>query len=245
MEKRTSWLIVVLLVAQLLIVAAAPVVAGSDAPAGAYAPGSITLDREAMHKVAVLGEQMQSYLAFNKDGTLSLGEVDTAALNVTDEYLKNYKAALEYINAAIKQGLFTVDENFQVSWPDEAESAANVKAPDSAEPDWYPYPTSSGLYIYFSYSDVRYYVPYYGLSVALSLAAYCGRPYIATPFTYHFTYYPTYQYYYYYSYPHYGIWVYVPWYYLPPYSCCYSPAYRYAYFWYPYGYYWYYVWCYY
>lgn len=244
MEKRTHWLIVVLLVAQLLILAVAPAAAGNDAPAGAYAPESVTLDSATVHQIAVLGEQMQGLLAVNKDGTLSLGEVDTSAVNATDEYLENYRAALKYINAAIEQGLFTVDENFQVSWPEEADAAATVAEPEAAAPDWYGVPTGAGMYVNFSYSDVQYYLPHYGMSTALSLAAYSGRPYIATPYTYHFTYYRIYQYYYRYAYSYYGVWSYVYWYYLPYYSGYYYPTYRYIHFWYPYGRYWYYHYCY-
>ncbi|MFQ5858281.1 MAG: hypothetical protein ACE5LU_21975, partial [Anaerolineae bacterium] len=245
MEKKTSWTIVVLLVAQLLVMAAAPVAAGDDAPAGAYAPESITLNSDTMHEIAVLGDQMQNYLVLNKDGTLSLAEVDTVALNVTDEYLESYKAALEYINAAIEQGLFTVDENFQVSWPDDAEAVAGMEELNSVEPDWSYYNAGHGLYVNFGYHDVRTYLPGRGLLTAVSLAGYTRRPWVSTPYTYHFTYYRTYRYYYRYSYPYYGVWSYVPWSYL---GCCYRyyrPAYRYVYYWYPYGRYWYYPRCYY
>ncbi|RME44890.1 MAG: hypothetical protein D6791_12100 [Chloroflexi bacterium] len=247
MEKRTGWMIVVLLVVQMLLLAVAPAFAGGDAPEGAYSPDSVTLDSDTVHDIAVLGEQMQSFLSLNKDGTLSLGEVDTTAVNVSDEYLESYKAALTYINAAIEQGLFTVDENFQVKWPDEANASdvATQAAPEAIEPDWSAYPTGYGLYMNFGYNDVRQYLPRRGLSTALSLASYVRRPHIATPYTYHFTYYRVYRYYYSYAYRHYGVWSYVPWYYLGSYSGHYYPSYRYIYYWYPYGHYWYYRYCYY
>lgn len=227
----------------------APAAAGSSAPAGAYTPGSLTLDGETMHQVAALGEQMQRYLTLNPDGTLSLGQVDVAALNITNEYLENYKAALGYINAAIEQGLFTVDENFQVVWSekaDKADKATGEKTPQSTAPDhWYSYPIDLGLYVYFDYDDVYYYLPSYGLSTATSLASYVGRPYIAIPFTYHFTYYSNYLYYHQYAYSCCGLWVYVPWEYLPYYEGYYYPTYRYVYYWDPYNEYWYYPLCYY
>lgn len=244
MEKRTRWFIVALLVAQLLVMAVAPAVAGGDAPAGAYEPESVTLDSDTMHEIAVLGEQMQGYLNLNKDGALSLGEVDTAALNVSDEYLENYKVALEYVNAAIEQGLFTVDENFQVSWPEESEEMADIKAPESAEPDWTVYPGGAGLYLHFDYRTLRHYVPHRGLATALSLASYVGRSWIAVPYTYHFTYYRCYRYYYRHAYPYYGVWSFVYWYHLPYYSGYYYPSYRYIFYWYPHSRYWYYYWCY-
>jgi hypothetical protein len=244
MEKRTRWIIILLLVAQLLMLAVAPAVAGGDAPAGAYEPESVTLDSETVHEIAVLGEQMQGYLALNKDGALSLGEIDTVGLDVSDQYLENYKAGLEYINAAIRQGLFTVDDNFQVSWPEDAGATANMVVPDATAPDWSSVPTSYGLYVNFSYRDVRYYLPRYGLSTALSLAAYAGRPWIVTPYTYHFTYYRVYGYYYQYAYQCCGVWSYVPWSYLGYYYGYYYPTYHYIYYWYPYGHYWYYYWCY-
>lgn len=247
MEKRTSWLIIALLVAQLLVMAVAPVSAGEseEAPAGAYGPDSVTLDAEAMHEIVTLGQQMQGYLSLNKDGTLSLDQVTAADLNVDKAYLDSYREALGYINAAIEQGLFTVDEEFQVSWPKDAEADVSAEAAPAGEaPDWGYYPSGPGLYVYFGYNDVRHYLPYYGLSTATSLASYVYRPWIAVPYTYHFTYYQVYRYYYYHSYSCCGVWSYVPWSYLNYYSGHYRPSYRYIYYWYPYSRYWYYYWCY-
>jgi hypothetical protein len=245
MEKRTQWLIVMVLVAQLLVMAIAPAAAESDAPAGAYHPESLTLDSETVHDIAVLGERMQGYLSLSKAGTLVLGELDSAAPNVSDDYVANYKQALAYINRAIQQGLFTVDEDFQVSWPAEADAAAGMAAPDMAEPDWYAYPAGHGMYVNFSYQDVRRFLPRYGLSTALSLASYSGRPWISTPYTYHFTYHRIYSYYHRYAYSCCGgVWSYVPWSYLGYYYGHYYPTYRYVFFWYPHARYWYYHWCY-
>lgn len=246
MEKRMVLFVAVFLVAQLFGVAVAPAAAeGNMAPAGAYAEGNLVLDSATMETIAELGVQMQNHLILNPDGTLALGEVDPVALNVSAEYVENYKMALQYINAAVKQGLFTIDENFQVSWAEDA--FADTETPKEAEPAWGSYPTSSGLYVNFSYSDVRYYVPRYGLTTATSLASYTRRPYIATPYVYHFTYQYNYNYYYRYSYPSYGVWSYVPWGYLPYYSSRtpYYPSYKYIYYWYPYGRYYYYPRCYY
>lgn len=244
MEKRARLIIALLLVAQLLVMAAAPVAAGEEAPAGTYQPESVTLDAEAMQEILTLGEQMEAYLTLNKDGTLSLGEVNTTALNASDEYLENYEAALGYVNAAIKQGLFTVDENLQVSWPEDMEAEVDAAAPKSAAPDWTGYPSSHGLYVNFGYNRVQHYLPRHGLTTALSLASYCRRPWISTPYTYHFTYYRMYRYYYRYSYNCCGIWSYVPWSSLGHYSGYYQPTYRYTYFWYPYTRYWNYYWSY-
>lgn len=244
MEKRTYWLIVVLLVIQLVGVAIAPVAAGEEAPAGAQAPDSITLDEELMHEIAVLGQQMQSHLSLDKDGTLSLGQVNAADLNVDKAYVDSYREALDYINAAIEQGLFTVDENFQVSWSEKAEQAAPEAAPADVEPDWTYYPSGPGLYVYFRYHDVHHLLPQFGLSTATSLASYLHRPWVSVPYTYHFTYYRVYRYYYYHAYSCCGAWSYVPWGYLSHYSGYYQPTYRYVYFWYPHSRYWYYYWCY-
>ncbi len=198
-----------------------------------------------MDTIAELGVQMQNHLILNPDGTLALGEVDPVTLNVSAEYVENYKAALQYINAAVKQGLFTIDENFQVTWAEDA--IAESETPKDVELAWNSYPTSHGLYVNFSYGSVRHYLPNYGLTTATSLASYTHRPYIATPYTYHFTYQYNYNYYYRYSYPSYGVWSYVPWGYLPYYSYNgrYYPSYKYVYYWYPYGQYYYYPRCYY
>lgn len=244
MERARYWLTALSLVILLLVVGSVPVVAGEDAPTGAYGPESVTLDSDTVREVAALGEQMQGYLTLNEDGTLALGEVDTATLNATDEYVENYKAALEYVNAAIRQGLFTVDESFQVTWPGEEKGTAGTEAVEGAEPEWTYYPAGSGLYMNFGSSEVQYYLPRYGLSTALSLASYVGRSWISVPYTYQFTYYRVYRFYYQYSFAAYGVWSYVPWYYLVSYTGYYYPTYKIIYFWYPYSRYWYYCWCY-
>lgn len=244
MEKRTYWLIVVLMVAQLVVMAVAPVAAGEEVPTGANSTDSVTLDSDTMQEIAALGVQMQGHLSLTKDGTLTLDEVAAAQLNVDKAYLDSYREALDHVNAAIKQGLFTVDENFQVSWPDKVDQAAPEVAPADAQPDWSHYPSGSGLYIHFGYNRVRYYLPRYGLSTATSLASYVHRPWISVPYTYHFTYRQLYRYYYYHSYSNYGVWSYVPWSYLGYYGSYYRPSYRYIYYWYPYSRYWYYYWCY-
>ncbi len=244
MKTKVYWLVAFVMVAQLFALAVAPAAAGGDAPAGAYSADSVTLDSETMHEIAILGEQMQGYLTLEKDGTLSLGAVDTAALDVSDAYLEDYKEALGYINAAVEQGLFTVDADFQVLWPEGSAQAASNAMPADVNPDWGYHPIDSGLYIYFGYSDVHHYLPTYGLTTAASLGSYLGRPWITVPYTYHFTYYPIYGYYHHYAYPCCGVWSYVPWSYLDYYTGYYYPTYQYIYFWYPYGEYWYYYWCY-
>jgi hypothetical protein len=241
MERRLSWLTVAVVVVPLVLLGVVPVLAEGNAPGAAPAPGSVTLDAEAAHQVAALGEQMQDYLTLNDDGTLALGEIDRDKVAVDDAYLQNFREALEYVNGAISEGLFEVDENFELVWADSGlEVAPGEDAPAKASPEWYTVPRSYGLYVYFSYRDVRQYLPHRGLSTALSLASYCGRPWTSVPFTYQFTHYLNYRYYYQYSYRTYGLWTYMPWSYLGYYSCCYQRSYRYLTYWNPYGSYWFY-----
>lgn len=241
MERRLSWLMIAAIVVPLVLLGVVPAFAEGNGPAAAASPGSIRLDAEAAQQVAELGKQMQGYLSVNDDGTLALGEVNRDKVAVDEAYLETYREALDYVNGAIQEGLFEVDENFQVVWPENDHQLAPVQeAPPEASPEWYGYRTGHGLYVYFSYYDVRRYLPSYGLSTALSLASYCGRSWVSVPFTYQFTYYHNYRYYYRYSYPSYGVWTYVPWSYLSYYNCCYQRSYRYLTYWNPYGSYWFY-----
>jgi hypothetical protein len=248
MEKRMVWLIVAALVVQLMLVAVVPAAAdeGKPAdliPASALEPGNIVLDAEAMHEVIVLGQQMLEYVNLDEEGLLSLDEVGAAALSVDKEYLVTYQEALGYINDAIKQGLFTVDENFQVNWPDTSGEVASVD-PETPGLQWRYVPGQNGLYLNFDYNEPQSLFPRYGLSTALSLASRTGRSWYSTPFTYQFSYYPTYYNYYRYSYPYYGGWGYTPYSYLSYYRGYYYPSYRYIYYWYPYGRYYYRSYCY-
>ena len=250
MEKRTAGIFVALLVTMLLIVAAAPAAAapGDFAPPGYVHEGSIVLDNTAMEQIAELGVVMQTHLTINENGTLALSEVDADQLGVSPEYVENYKASLQYINATIKQGYFTVDEQFQVTWDESLIDGAEAGSPIDAkiETGGYYYHAGHGVYTHFSYSNAYYYIPTYGLSTATSLASYVGYPHYATPYTYHFTYRPTYSYYYYYAYPGHGVWSYVPSSSLSYYHYgYYYPSYQYVYYWNPYGSYYYSTRCYY
>jgi hypothetical protein len=183
---------------------------------------------------------------------VQLRDVSADQLGVTDEFLANYREALDYANQTIRDGNIVVNDDMTVdavqrlggdfniglpgfTWGKGALPEADLgglagAAPDAhpsadgaAEPEWGAWGYPSGAIFYNSYSDWTYYrYSYYGL--CSSMAAYLGLPWMS----------PSLVYFYGYNQPYLGRYVYNPMgvYYYMPYSYCQNSfGYKPGYFW--------------
>lgn len=209
------------------------------------------IDAETFQEVVDITERIAPYLYVGDDGLVKLRDVTAAELDVSEQFLADYREAMRHSNALIARGEIQVAPDMTVSVTEKfapiskpvgpgidmalggADSSV-MAAPGGDVPDWGAWNYGSGAMFYNSYPDWVYYRhQYYGL--CNSLAAYLGLPWMS----------PSLVYFYGYNTYYFSVYCYNPYgtYFFIPFNYCYSGlGYKPAYFWVrmfgSYGYYW-------
>jgi hypothetical protein len=195
-------------------------------PAGLEADAVI--DAQEMTEVVDLTKRITPYLVVGDDGLVRLKDATAAEIGVSEEFLANYKAAMEFSNQLIARGEMTVAPDMRTTMtslagslrpgaglepgprPDAVvEGAADA---EGAAPTWGGWDYGQGAMFYSSYNDWTYYrYNYYPL--CNSMAAYIYRPWMSTSVCNYWGY--NQQYFQNYCYSNYGMYYYMPYQY-----CC-------------------------
>jgi hypothetical protein len=170
----------------------------TGAPTIAQAPAADRLDAQTVERSRSLAEGVAEYVSRGPDGKLVLADVEPSRLGVSQQLLSDFRAALDEINAAIDEGMLSVDADLRLRPTDlgKQRAKANIIAgraarlPETAQPDWgatwYGY---GGILLYMSPFDCQ--GAYYQYApMCAGMAAYLGRPYLARNFGYLYVYNP-------------------------------------------------------
>jgi hypothetical protein len=209
------------------------------APAGQapdLAQADALISPDAFAAVVDLNERIEPHLYVDAAGLVRLGDVTAAQLGVTEKFLADYRAALEYSNEAITAGHIVVHPDLTVETTESlsgdfdvrgpalpADASATGAAPQGAVPQWGAWGYPSGAIFFNTYSDWTYYrTNYYGL--CNTMGAYLGLPWMSRSLVYFYGY--NQMYFSRYCYNPMGV------YYYMPYSYCQTGfGYKPAYFW--------------
>ncbi len=242
-----------LVAAQMLAVAAMlpstvqaspPVPIGVDTgamPPPGVGPSFDVVDAEAFAEIADITERITPHLFVGEGGLVHLDDVTAAELDVSEQFLADFREALRYSNALIERGEIDVAPDMTVNLAENFLPPANLILPpggdspnggdlgalpmasDAAVPDWGAWNYGSGGMFYNSYNDWVYYrYRYYGL--CNTMAAYIGFPWMGPPLIYFYGY----------NQHYFGLYVYNPYgtyFYIPYYYCHFGLGYKPAYFW--------------
>lgn len=128
MKRLTRWVVVMLLLTQLLSLSAVAALAAPEAK-DAYNPalsaeeiqaqlglaGDVQiLTADQMNQLIQLCHRIGAYLVRHDDGTLSLDLQDPNRVGVDPSFLNDYRTSLQEINALIRMGWLTVDDEFNL-----------------------------------------------------------------------------------------------------------------------------------
>ncbi len=209
------------------------------------------VDAEQMERIVEITERIDPLLFVDDAGLVQLPESVTAdELGVSQEFLDNYRQALEFSNRLIETGQITVDADMKVSANESfvgsvelpgpnpgagqmGAGAATDAMPAGETPDWYTWRYSGGAMYYNSYQTYNQYGrsgQYYGL--CNSMAAHLGYPWMSSSLVNFYTYNNSYLNRY--CYNNHGSYYYLPYYNTGcgNYNPCYGgTSYKPAYFW--------------
>lgn len=150
------------------------------------------LDAKEMDETIDLAKHMEPYLSVGTDGLVHLKDATAAEIGVSEQFLANYRIALQESNKLITRGDITVGPDMSVKVtrklpapgivlpsPGGANTEGVGAAADTAAvPDWGAWSYSSGAMFYNSYSTyTSYRNNYYNL--CNSMASYIQRPWIS------------------------------------------------------------------
>jgi hypothetical protein len=193
-------------------VASGPVVdtvTGAAVPPGLDAAGSL-LDAEAMAEVREITDRITPYLEVGPDGLVRLRDVTAAEIGVSEKFLEDFRASLEYSNGAIAAGDIKVNADMTVETTSQTfaarggatrlagadlgtlglpagEAGLQAAAPSEPVPQWGAWNYPDGAIFYNSYPDWHYYRnAYWGL--CNSMAAYLGYPWMSGSLAYFYGY---------------------------------------------------------
>jgi hypothetical protein len=186
-------------------VAAGPVVdtaSGSAVPPGIDGAGSL-IDAEGFAEVKEITERITPYLIVGADGLVRLGDVSASELGVSEKFLADFRAALEYSNRTIVAGDLKVNEDLTVDMAERSftvaprggakrlgagdEGEIQAAQPGEAVPQWGAWNYPDGAIFYNTYPDWDYYQnAYWGL--CNSMAAYLGYPWMSGSLAYFYGY---------------------------------------------------------
>lgn len=229
----------------LLLVAGSPslVAAGTSQPAPLPPTGANTtvVDATQMATVVDIVQRIEPYLYVGSDGLVRMAEVSASELGVTEQFLADYRRAMDYSNALITRGEIRVNPDLSVSLLRSTPDPSAYAAPDAAggnlagdevalspyrevTPDWAGWNYGQGAMFFNTYEDWTYYrYNYYGL--CNGMAAWIGMPRMGPVLILFYGYN---QYYFVaYCYPGYGTYFYIPYSYID-YPFGYKPAYFWA-----------------
>jgi hypothetical protein len=186
-------------------VAAGPVVdtaSGSAVPPGIDGAGSL-IDADGFAEVKAITERITPHLVVGADGLVRLGDVTAAELGVSEKFLADFRAALEYSNRTIEAGDLVVKPDLSVEMAEpnfvaaptggakrlgaESEGSIQGAPPSEAVPQWGAWNYPDGAIFYNSYPDWHYYQnAYWGL--CNTMAAYLGYPWMSGSLAYFYGY---------------------------------------------------------
>ncbi len=226
--------------------AAAPSPAMPDATTVAL-PNGLTadtvLDAQEMAEVSDITKRITPYLYVGDDGLVYIQDVTAAELDVSEEFLANFKEAMTYSNQLIARGDMVVESDMRTTMTDQAlarrpqngvepilpgvESFGDA-ATAGAQPDYGGWDYGQGAMFYNSYQDWTYY-RYNYYPVCNSMSAYIRQPWMSTSLCNYWGY--NQSYFSSYCYRSYGTYYYMPYSYCcrSSYNC--STSYKPVYLW--------------
>lgn len=150
------------------------------------------LDAQGMQEAVDLAEQIAPYLYVGKDGLVALKDATASEIGVSEQFLANYRIALQESNKLIARGDISVAPDMKVTvnrtvaptvggvpgLPGGATTDA-AASPETAVPEWGAWSYSSGAMFYNSYSTyTSYRYNYYNL--CNSMASYINYPWMSS-----------------------------------------------------------------
>lgn len=107
MYKRVLWLPILVLMAAVAVLAGLAVgTVDAAPPTPVQVEEGLRIEADKMQELSAFAKRSEAYLTKRADGTLDFRATDAAALGVSDQFLADYKAALEAINVEIRAGRF-------------------------------------------------------------------------------------------------------------------------------------------
>ncbi len=207
-------------------------------PAG---EGVTVVDADQMATVVDIVKRIEPHLYVDEDGMVRLDAVSADELGVSEQFLADYRQAMEESNQLIRRGEIRVSRDLRVSVvappaagrqelvldgmsESSASQGAAVEAPSVSVPQWAGWNYGQGAMFFNTFEDWTYYrYNYYGL--CNGMAAWIGMPRMGPVLI---VFYGYNQYYIaLYCYPSYGTYFYIPYGYID-YPFGYKPGYFWA-----------------
>lgn len=192
--------------------APSPIIGDAAVPPGLDSADRL-IDEATFEEVAAITERITPYLYVGDDGLVQLRDVSADELGVSEQFLRDFRAAMTFSNRAIADGHIVVNDDLTVTTseavaagsmpspglvggasplvgggPSGLEASAGVDAaPGNGTPEWGAWRYPQGAIFYNSHTDWTYYRnAYYGL--CNTMAAYLGYPWLGQPLIYFYGY---------------------------------------------------------